>query len=264
MSYEEFSKIYLLETTNSIIKSDLGGTEISNITESCPNAPSSLDWRLSGAVTNVKNQGTCGSCWAFSATGAIEGINQVVSQWLPNLSEQQLISCDTNNGGCNGGIHFEALQYVLKNGGIATERDYPYNASNGVCNYTLETNNKFATIDGYNYWWNSSIPENSLFCAVAKQPISVSFSADQDFMSYKSGIFDGANFTSYVPCGHNHAMLIVGYGSLGVDKDYWTVKNSWGTSWGQCGYVLIKRNTGMARGVNNINCAGSYPTKQIK
>ncbi|KAI9071202.1 hypothetical protein K1719_046839 [Acacia pycnantha] len=162
------------------------------------------------------------------------------------------------------GIHFEALQYVLKNGGIATERDYPYNASNGVCNYTLETNNKFATIDGYNYWWNSSIPENSLFCAVAKQPISVSFSADQDFMSYTSGIFDGANFTSYVPCGHNHAMLIVGYGSLGVDKDYWTVKNSWGTSWGQCGYVLIKRNTGMARGVNNINCAGSYPTKQIK
>ena len=78
-----------------------------------------------------------GSCWAFSATGAIEGINQIVSQWLPNLSEQQLISCDKNNSGCGGGVHFEAFQYVLENGGIATERDYPYDANDGACNSTL-------------------------------------------------------------------------------------------------------------------------------
>ncbi|XP_028799543.1 zingipain-2-like [Neltuma alba] len=260
MTYEEFSRIYLREMKEPIIGSNKGKM-VSN-SESCPDAPSSLDWRLSGAVTYVKDQGSCGSCWAFSATGAIEGITQIVTQNLPSLSEQQLISCDTNNHGCQGGWHFKALDYVM-NKGIDTERDYPYTASDSACNSTLEQMT-FATIDGYGYWWKTPISEDSLFCYVFKQPISVSIYASPNFMSYNNGIFSGDDCANISSCYHNHAVLIVGYGSSGANQDYWIVKNSWGPSWGQCGYILVKRNTGTAQGVCNINCSGSFPMKASK
>lgn len=257
MSYEEFSKIYLHEMKEPVIESNKRKM-VSN-DESCPEAPSSLDWRLSGAVTYVKDQGSCGSCWAFSATGAIEGITQIVTQNLPYLSEQQLISCDTNNNGCQGGWHYKALDYVMRNG-IATERDYPYTASDSACNSTQEQM-KFVTIDGYGYWWKTPISEDSLFCYVFKQPISVSIYASPHFKSYGSGIFSGDDCPNNSTCSHNHAVLIVGYGSSGTDQDYWIVKNSWGHTWGQCGYILVKRNTGTTQGVCNIHCSGSFPMK---
>ncbi|XP_054778206.1 P34 probable thiol protease-like [Prosopis cineraria] len=207
VSYEEFSKIYLHETSEPIIESNMVGKMVSN-NESCPNAPSSLDWRLSGAE---------GSTMA----------------------------------------HFNMSLKMV----VLPQKETPYSANNSGCNSTLEQK-KFATIDGYNYCWQTPISENSLFCSVAKQPISVSFYANQDFMSYKSGIFVGANCSSIGSSTHNHAVLIVGYGSLGAGQDYWIVKNSWGASWGQRGYIFIKRNTDSTQGVCDINYAGAYPTKQ--
>ncbi|XP_028799540.1 ervatamin-B-like [Neltuma alba] len=213
MSYEEFSKIYFHETEELIMGSHNSKMVLNDA--ACPNAPSSWDWRTKGAVTYVKDQGKRGSCWAFSATGAIEGINKIVKQWLPVLSEQQLISCDKNYKGCDGGWHSNAFQYVINNRGIASERDYPYKAKDSACNFTL-------------------------------------------------GIFNGNDCSSIGSCKHNHAVLIVGYGSTSDGQDYWIVKNSWGPSWGQGGYIFIKRNTGAAHRVCNINCSGAYPIKGNK
>ncbi|XP_028785125.1 zingipain-2-like [Neltuma alba] len=261
MTYEEFSKMYLHETEEPIM--EINNRKMILNDASCPDAPSSWDWRTKGAVTPVKNQGRCGGCWAFSATGAMEGINQIVSQRLLELSEQQLISCSTSNG-CKGGWYVNGFKYVINNGGIASEKAYPYTANDSACN-PKAAENTIATIDGYNYWRHKPISESSLRCYVYKQPISVSIYASSHFMRYKSGIFNGDDCSGISSsCKHNHAVLIVGYGSTSDGQDYWIVKNSWGTTWGQSGYILIKRNTGATRGVCNINCSGAYPTKAKK
>ncbi|XP_028785043.1 P34 probable thiol protease-like [Neltuma alba] len=139
---------------------------------------------------------------------------------------------------------------------MASERNYPYKAKDRACNSTLEQK-KFATIDSYSYWYHTPISESFLRCLVFKQPISVSLYASPHFKSYKGGIFNGNDCSSIGSCEHNHAVLIVGYGSTSDDQDYWIVKNSWGPSWGQGGYIFIKRNTGAAHGVCNINCSGA-------
>lgn len=216
--------------------------------------PDSVDWRNQGAVTNVKDQGNCGACWSFSATGAIEGINKIVTGSLVSLSEQELIDCDRGyDEGCDGGLMDYAYQFVISNHGIDTENDYPYEARQKSCN-----RNKLArhvvTIDGY-----ADVPPNhekELLKAVAAQPVSVGIcGSDRGFQLYSKGVFSG-------PCSNavDHAVLIVGYGSEnGVD--YWIVKNSWGTGWGMNGYVHMQRNTGDASGICGINMMPSYPTK---
>ncbi|XP_028784990.1 P34 probable thiol protease-like, partial [Neltuma alba] len=145
MTYEEFSKIYLHETEEPIMEMNNSNMILNDA--SCPDAPSSWDWRTEGAVTYVKDQGECGGCWAFSATGAMEGINKIVSQSLPELSEQQLISCSTSQG-CKGGWYVNGFKHVIKNGGIASEKAYPYTADDSACNSAAAANT-IATIDGY-------------------------------------------------------------------------------------------------------------------
>ncbi|KAJ1402156.1 Peptidase C1A, papain C-terminal [Sesbania bispinosa] len=219
-------------------------------------APPSLDWRLKGAVTGVKNQGGCGSCWTFSATGAIEGINAIVAKNLVSLSEQELVDCDPVSYGCQGGWVDEAFNWVIANGGIAPEQDYPYAGVKGTCKASQMPNR--VTINGY---YQAAQSDNGLLCAAAIQPISVYFYVTNDFFSYgrNSGIYDGPNcpVDSYYI---NHAMLIVGYGSKD-GQDYWIVKNSWGPGWGIDGYAWIKRNTGKSYGVCAINAWAYGPTK---
>ncbi|XP_045804307.1 low-temperature-induced cysteine proteinase-like [Trifolium pratense] len=216
--------------------------------------PSEIDWRNSGAVTSVKDQGRCGSCWSFSAIGAIEGINKIVTGSLVSLSVQELVDCDTTyNSGCHGGSMDYAYQFIIDNKGIDTEEDYPYYARQVRCKKD-QLERRVVTIDGY-----TEIPPNDekkLLKAVAVQPVSVGICAGSwAFQFYSEGIFTGPCSTSI-----DHAVLIVGYGSL-KGEDYWIVKNSWGTYWGEKGYVYMLRNTDNSAGLCGINTIPSYPTK---
>ncbi|KAH9758875.1 hypothetical protein KPL71_016827 [Citrus sinensis] len=220
--------------------------------------PASIDWRKKGAVTEVKDQASC-------ATGAIEGINKIVTGSLVSLSEQELIDCDRSyNSGCGGGLMDYAYQFVIKNHGIDTEKDYPYRGQAGQCNkqkvlhfltsFVLQLNRHIVTIDGY-----KDVPENNekqLLQAVVAQPVSVGIcGSERAFQLYSSGIFTGPCSTSL-----DHAVLIIGYDSEnGVD--YWIIKNSWGRSWGMNGYMHMQRNTGNSLGICGINMLASYPTK---
>ncbi|PKU80559.1 low-temperature-induced cysteine proteinase [Dendrobium catenatum] len=216
--------------------------------------PDSIDWREKGAVTQIKDQGSCGACWAFSATGAIEGINKIATGSLVSLSEQELIDCDqTYNTGCSGGLMDYAYNWVVKNHGIDTEEDYPYHTAEKNC-LKNKLNHRVVTIDGY-----TDVPshnEKLLLQAVTSQPVSVGISgSERAFQLYSKGIFTGPCSTSL-----DHAVLIVGYGSKnGVD--YWILKNSWGTNWGINGYMHMLRNGGTSQGVCGINMLASYPTK---
>ncbi|XP_058785396.1 zingipain-2-like [Vicia villosa] len=216
--------------------------------------PSQVDWRESGAVTNVKDQGSCGACWSFSATGAIEGINKIVTGSLVSLSEQELVDCDTRyNSGCGGGLMDYAYQFIIENKGIDTEEDYPYEGRQVLCKKD-KLKRRVVTIDGY-----TDVPskdENKLLKAVAVQPVSVGICGSaRAFQMYSKGIFTGPCSTSL-----DHAVLIVGYGSEnGVD--HWIVKNSWGKYWGMNGYIHILRNTESSAGICGINLLASYPTK---
>ena len=188
--------------------------------------PESIDWRAHAAVTPVKNQAQCGSCWAFSTTGAVEGINAIVTGKLVSLSEQELVDCDTaHDHGCSGGLMDFAFDFILANGGIDTEADYAYKAEEHKCKIDKEARH-VVSIDGH-----EDVPpgdEAALAAAVSRQPVSVAIEADQrPFQLYVGGVFDAA-------CGEalDHGVLAVGYGSE-AGQDYWIVKNSWGpaVSW---------------------------------
>ncbi|XP_054778214.1 zingipain-2-like [Prosopis cineraria] len=258
LTFEEFSKTYLGHQ-QPIIEDNIdndGNMESNN--DFCPDAPPSIDWRVFGAVTPVKNQGKCGSCWAFSTTGATEGIYKIATGNLVSVSEQQLMSCEPYNLGCEkGGWYTRGFEYVVQNGGIATEKDYPYTEKDGSCDHEKEKLIA-ATIDGYvNKTYRS---ESALFCAAAKQPVSISVNVTRDFSYYQQGIFDDSIIREERPCKVNHALLLVGYGSI-FGQHYWIVKNSWGYTWGQDGYIFIRRNLNVPDGVSNINCFAAYPTK---
>jgi cathepsin L len=205
-----------------------------------------IDWSTKGAVTAVKDQAQCGSCWAFSTTGGVEGAHQIKSGQLVSLSEQQLVDCagSSGNQGCNGGLMDDAFQYIIKNQGIGTEASYPYTARDGSCKKVTAA----AMITGFKDVAAGS--ESGLMSAVQMQPVSIAIEADQSgFQHYKSGVFAG-------PCGKNldHGVLLVGYGTDG-GVDYWKVKNSWGMSWGDSGYIRIKRGSDLC----GLADAASYP-----
>lgn len=225
--------------------------------------PASVDWVASGAVTGVKDQGQCGSCWSFSTTGALEGAYYLKYSTLKSFSEQNLVDCDTfRNGGtdlgCNGGLMDSAFKWTKKNGGLCYEADYPYVSGTtktaGTCNQASCT--KDARVAPASYTDVATNSDAALMSAIAQQPVSVAIEADQSaFQLYKSGVFTAT-------CGTNldHGVLAVGYGTLN-GQDYYKVKNSWGASWGMSGYILLARGVSQAAGQCGIlSGPPSYPT----
>jgi len=202
--------------------------------------PESFDWRLYGAVTPVKDQGVCGSCWSFGTTGTIEGALFVKHRKLVSLSSQNLVDCSWGfgNNGCDGGEDFRAYEWIMKHGGIATEESYgQYLQADGYCHFENATIG--ATLCGY-----VNVTEydaNALKIALLNQgPISIGIDAShKSLVFYANGIYYEPNCGSK-PDDLDHAVLLVGYGSIG-GEDYWLVKNSWSTYWGNDGYVLMSQ-----------------------
>lgn len=210
-----------------------------------------VNWVQQGAVTPVKNQLFCGSCWAFSTTGSVEGANYLKTGQLVTLSEQQLVDCDTSKDqGCGGGLMDYAFEYIKKNGGLDTETDYPYWSVGTICNSNRE-NRHVVTIDSY-----EDVPENdeaALQKAVSQQPISVAICAN-DLQFYSSGVVTQC-------CKElDHGVLAAGYGEE-AGSPYWLVKNSWGETWGENGYFRLARNVPTKYGTCGITQAASYPIK---
>ncbi|XP_051720404.1 cathepsin S-like [Ctenopharyngodon idella] len=199
--------------------------------------PDSLDWREKGYVTSVKNQGSCGSCWAFSCVGALEGQLMKTTGKLVDLSPQNLVDCTSSYGnmGCNGGYISRTFQYVIDNGGIDSEASYPYEAVQKQCRY----NPAHRAANCTSYYFVRQGDEEALKEAAANiGPISVIIDATHPkFIMYHSGVYNDPSCTKKV----NHAVLVVGYGAI-AGQDYWLVKNSWGTGFGDGGYIRMARN----------------------
>lgn len=212
----------------------------------------SIDWTTKGAVTPVKNQGQCGSCWAFSTTGSLEGLNFNKNGDLKSFSEQQLVDCSGSYGnlGCNGGLMDSAFKYV-EDKGIELESTYPYTAADGTCQY--DASKVVFKNTGYN-----DVPASDpaqLAAAVNKGPVSVAIEADQfGFQFYSGGVFDGSCGTQL-----DHGVLVVGYGT-DSGKDFWKVKNSWGGSWGEEGYIRMIKTSDKGPGQCGLQLQASYPT----
>ncbi|KAK9046460.1 hypothetical protein V6N11_052347 [Hibiscus sabdariffa] len=200
-----------------------------------------FDWRDRGAVTPAKQQGKCNCCWAFAAVAAVESMTQIQTGKLISMSEKQLLDCSTNGGnqGCNGGLMVNAYQYIFQNGGITSEESYPYVDIQQACDTGKQTQ-KVASVSGYKVVPANN--ENALANAVADQPVSIGIDGSgQAFRFYQGdGVFTG-------DCGSdlNHAVTIVGYGKDDKGLEYWIVKNSWGETWGDKGFMKIQRGANL-------------------
>uniref|UniRef100_A0AAY4A0W8 Cathepsin L1-like n=2 Tax=Denticeps clupeoides TaxID=299321 RepID=A0AAY4A0W8_9TELE len=245
MPNEEFIKTHGFLSFANMTNIDQGTTFLKQKRQE--GLPDTVDWRSRGCVTPVKNQGSCGSCWAFSSTGSLECQNFLKTGVLVSLSEQQLVDCSSSNGtrGCYGGWMQAAFQYIKINGGIDTEDSYPYEGVDGMCHYNH--GNIGATCSGHIFV--NPGDENDLQQAVALEgTVSVAIDASPiSFQSYHSGVYNDPACSSTEV---NHAVLVVGYGQEN-DQDYWLVKNSWGTEWGDGGYIKIARNQNNMCGISS-------------
>jgi len=243
LTVEEFAKIYLgfnMKNTEAVVVAEVAAD---------PTIPASIDWRQKGAVTQIKNQGQCGSCWSFSTTGNVEGQWFLAGNQLVGLSEQNLVDCDHEcttyqnqqscDAGCDGGLQPNAYTYIIKNGGIDTESSYPYEAVDDTCRFN--PSNVGAKIS--NWTFVSSNETEMAAYLVAHGPLAIAADA-VEWQFYFGGVF-------YAPCGDqlDHGILIVGYGTetdiFDQTMPYWIVKNSWGEDWGDSGYLYIERGDGL-------------------
>jgi C1A family cysteine protease len=226
---EEFKAYYL-----GYVASEVSAKE--QLELSAQAAPDTFDWISKGKVTAVKNQEQCGSCWAFSATENIESVWMIAKDLTPTdfkpLAPQQIVDCDTSDGGCNGGDTITAFQYVIKAGGQDTEASYPYHAVNQACRF--KSADVEAKISSYKYATTTHNEEEMKTATATVSPLSICVDAAQ-WQFYSSGVFKANQ------CGKqlDHCVQIVGYDTSAAEP-YWNVRNSWGTDWGEKGFIRLQ------------------------
>lgn len=234
----------------SALLSPMGEMEYNEIAYELESPSYTVDWRNKGVVTGVKNQGQCGSCWAFSTVCALEGCHALSTGNLVSLSESMLVDCDTTDGGCNGGLMQNAYGWIAANGGVCSESDYPYVPRDESCKKSSCT--VAATCTGHTMVGQN---EDALQAASTNiGPIAIAIDAsNSSFQFYSNGVYDEPNCSS---TSLDHGVSLIGFGS-DDGKDFWLVKNSWGSGWGLGGYIL------MSKGKNNqcgVATNAVYPT----
>lgn len=251
------SRLFQAAETGIDVNVEVDGFGCTAYSEHSTSLPSSIDWRAKGAVSSVKDQGQCGSCWAFSSTGAMESAWAIQRGELIDLSEQELVDCATGvkygSNGCNGGQMDGGFKYVIMNGQCSAV-SYPYTSGGTKTAGKCASCEPVVKMSGCRDV--ASKDTNALLSAVAKQPVAVAIEADtRYFQLYTGGILDAST------CGTNldHGVLIVGYGEEN-GKKYWLVKNSWSSSWGENGYVRILRSSDASdAGICGIALEPSFP-----
>jgi len=253
LTAQEFKKMQGFRP--SLRRPSLHRSKVENVEEFL--LPDAFDWRDHGAVTEVKNQGACGSCWAFSTTGNVEGQWAIKHGNLLSLSEQELVDCDSEDHGCNGGLPENAYDAIMKLGGLELEEEYPYDGAEEKCSF--DKTKVRATVNG-----SVELPQDEHEMAkwlVKNGPISIGINAN--FLQfYWGGVSHPPKFLCD-PRGLDHGVLIVGYGVhvtkyLHRHQPYWIVKNSWGPSWGEAGYFRVYRGDGTC-GVNKLATSALVP-----
>ncbi|XP_048531194.1 cysteine proteinase 1-like [Triticum urartu] len=246
----EFRRTFLgLKTTRRSFLREMAGSAHDAPVLPTDGLPEDFDWRDQGAVGPVKNQGSCGSCWSFSASGALEGANYLATGKMEVLSEQQLVDCDHEcdpaepdscDAGCNGGLMTSAFSYLLKSGGLEREKDYPYTGKDGTCKF--EKSKIAASVQNFSV---VAVDEEQIAANLVKYgPLAIGINA-----AYMQTYIGGVS-CPYI-CGRHldHGVLLVGYGASGFapsrfkEKPYWIIKNSWGENWGDKGYYKICRGS---------------------
>ena len=248
LTHQEFAKIYLNLNYDAMAMVNFEPTtvKISNA------APSSYDWRNQGRVSAVKDQGSCGSCWAFATVANLEGLYAANKGTIKTFSEQMLVDCDTSDSGCNGGLMEYSFTWLKKNGGIMYESDYAYKGTKSTCK---SDSSKYADfkVTGYkklgSSWstWSAVDEDEIKEFLYQTGPLAIALNADP-LQTYTGGILDLTS-TKCPSSGINHAVTLVGYGTES-STDYWIIKNSWGKSWGESGYFRIRRGNGTC----GVNC----------
>jgi len=231
LSAEEFKSLFL-----GYVPAQDDGTPKETIPPSQQEVPDSFDWIAQGKVTAVKNQGQCGSCWAFAATETIESVwliaNGITSDNFSPLAPQQIVDCSTHDGGCNGGDPVSAFKYIKSAGGQDNDVNYPYRAVDQNCAFNGDDYE--AKITGYKFATQSNNEEEMKAAIATVSPLSICIDASQ-WQFYSSGILKASK------CGTslNHCVQITGYDTSN-DTPYWTVRNSWDTDWGEQGYIRLQ------------------------
>ena len=248
LTHQEFAKTYLNLNYDAMAMANFEPVTV-KVTNT---APTSYDWRNYGRVSAVKDQGSCGSCWAFSTVANLEGLYAAKKGTIKTFSEQMLVDCDTSDSGCNGGLMEYAFTWLKKNGGIMYDADYAYKGTKSTCKSNASKYADFKVTgykklgSSYSTW--SCVDEDEIKEFLYETgPLAIALNADP-LQTYSSGILDLTS-TKCPSSGINHAVTLVGYGATS-SMDYWIVKNSWGKSWGESGYFRIRRGNGTC----GVNC----------